>query len=70
MLRDGPALAIPDRDGETGQVTRLWRKSWRKSSTAASKLNEPDRLQVIRWPSVCRRTRHNQTKAKVKHTFR
>ena len=26
MLRDGPALAIPDRDGETGRVTRLWRK--------------------------------------------
>ena len=26
MLRDGPALAIPDRDGETGQVTRFWRK--------------------------------------------
>ncbi len=23
MLRDGPALAIPDRDGETGPVTRL-----------------------------------------------
>ena len=26
MLRDGPALAIPDRDGETGPVARLWRK--------------------------------------------
>ena len=26
MLGDGPALAIPDRDGETGPVTRLWRK--------------------------------------------
>ena len=26
MLRDGPALAIPDRDGETGSATRLWRK--------------------------------------------
>ena len=26
MLRDGPALAIPYRDGETGPVTRLWRK--------------------------------------------
>ena len=26
MLRDGPALAIPDRDGETSPVTRLWRK--------------------------------------------
>ena len=26
MLCDGPALAIPDRDGETGPVTRLWRK--------------------------------------------
>ena len=23
MLRDGPALAIPDRDGETGPATRL-----------------------------------------------
>ncbi len=23
MLRDGPALAIPYRDGETGPVTRL-----------------------------------------------
>ena len=23
MLRDGPALAIPDRDGETGSVTRF-----------------------------------------------
>ena len=26
MLRDGPALAIPDRDGETGPVTRLRRE--------------------------------------------
>ncbi len=26
MLRDGPALAIPDRDGETSPVTRFWRK--------------------------------------------
>ena len=26
MLRDGPALAIPDRDGETGPATRLWRE--------------------------------------------
>ena len=26
MLRDGPALAIPDGDGETGPATRLWRK--------------------------------------------
>ena len=26
MLRDGPALAIPGRDGETGPVARLWRK--------------------------------------------
>ena len=26
MLRDRPALAIPDRDGETGPVARLWRK--------------------------------------------
>ena len=26
MLRDGPALAIPDRDGETGSATRPWRK--------------------------------------------
>ena len=26
MLRDGPALAIPHRDGETGPVARLWRK--------------------------------------------
>ena len=29
MLRDGPALAIPDipdRDGETSPVTRLWRE--------------------------------------------
>ncbi len=26
MLRDGPALAIPDRDGETGPVAHLWRK--------------------------------------------
>ena len=26
MLRDGPALAIPDRDGETSPATRLWRK--------------------------------------------
>ena len=26
MLRDGPALAIPDRDGETCPVTRLPRK--------------------------------------------
>ena len=26
MLRDGPALAIPYRDGETGPVARLWRK--------------------------------------------
>ena len=27
MLRDGPALAIPDRDGETSPATRLWRKT-------------------------------------------
>ena len=27
MLRDGPALAIPDRDGETSLATRLLR-SW------------------------------------------
>ena len=27
MLRDGPALAIPYRDGETGPATRLWRKT-------------------------------------------
>ena len=27
MLRDGPALAIPDRDGETGPETRLLRKT-------------------------------------------
>ena len=27
MLRDGPALAIPDRDGETGPATRLLRKT-------------------------------------------
>ena len=26
MPRDGPALAIPDRDGETSLATRLWRK--------------------------------------------
>ena len=26
MLRDGPVLAIPDRDGETCPATRLWRK--------------------------------------------
>ena len=26
MLRDGPALAIPDRDGETGPVARLQRE--------------------------------------------
>ena len=26
MLRDGPALAIPGRDGETGPAARLWRK--------------------------------------------
>ena len=26
MLRDGPALAIPYRDGETSPATRLWRK--------------------------------------------
>ena len=26
MLRDGPALAIPDRDGETGPATRLQRE--------------------------------------------
>ena len=26
MLRDGPALAIPDRDGETGPETRLLRE--------------------------------------------
>ena len=26
MLRDGPALAIPGRDGETSPVARLWRK--------------------------------------------
>ena len=26
MLRDGPALDIPDRDGETSPATRLWRK--------------------------------------------
>ncbi len=26
MLRDGPALAIPYRDGETGPETRFWRK--------------------------------------------
>ena len=26
MLRDGPALAIPDRDGETCPVTRLQRE--------------------------------------------
>ena len=27
MLRDGPALAIPYRDGETSPATRLWRKT-------------------------------------------
>ena len=26
MLRDGPALAIPDRDGETSPATRLLRE--------------------------------------------
>ena len=34
MLRDGPALAIPYRDGETGPVTRLAGRS--ENSTAYS----------------------------------
>ena len=32
MLRDGPALAIPDRDGETGPATRLLRKQHRNAA--------------------------------------
>ena len=27
MLHDGPVLAIPDRDGETGPATHLLRKT-------------------------------------------
>ena len=38
MLRDGPALAIPDRDGETGPVTRLWRKTGEQHRNAAINL--------------------------------
>ena len=40
MLRDGPALAIPDRDGETGPVARLWRK-----------IGEQHR-QLLRWATL------------------
>ena len=56
MTRQRNGLPPP----RVGPPRRPGFRSWRKSSTAAGKLNEPDRLQVIRWPSVCRRTRHNQ----------
>ena len=42
MLRDGPALAIPYRDGETSPATRLWRKTGELHLNLTAAINPSD----------------------------
>ena len=57
MLRDGPALAIPGRDGETAPATRLLRKTGEQHRNAA--INPGDFV----IPSGRRRIRQGQDEA-------
>ena len=42
MLRDGPALAIPYRDGETGPAARLWRRTGEQHLNLTVAINPSD----------------------------